>query len=556
MTQPPKLPSRPARPASRNQDVATIGAGFELVGPASSPRNGSASGSRAVAKAVSSSRVQALIGTTLDGRYTVESVLGEGGMGVVYLGRHTLIDKPVAIKALRSDLVEDVESTARFINEAQSASKIGSDHIIDISDFGMLPGGGAYFVMEYLKGRGLSDLITKHTKLPVARMLRIAKQVAEGLGAAHRAGIVHRDLKPDNVMLIERGGDPDFVKILDFGIAKVGSNAASRLTRAGTVFGTPQYMSPEQAAGLNVDHRADIYSLGIIMYEMLKGEPPFMDPNVMNILSHQMFRSPPPLRDASNGDEIPEPLEAIVRKCLAKKTDARYATMDELVADIRVFEAGSDPSAAIELAKNRNLFSDAPPSFPTGPKTMLTTSRTLPRIAKRKYAAWGLGAGLLIAAVGVAGFAFSSRPSEGVAVVPTADTATTVQVPLAIPARKRVQLKFEPKNATITLEDRLTVVPAVGAGAAVLDVAEGTSLRIVLTAPGHKERSILVPAIDELSIPPLEKEKPAAVASAKKAPVDGVKLLPKPNTCPPERWIESSGTCCRKKKVFNSCQDF
>jgi eukaryotic-like serine/threonine-protein kinase len=546
MTQPPKHQSR---------DAPTIGAGFEPMEPPPSGQN--ASGSRSVAKAVSSSRVQALIGTTLDGRYTVESVLGEGGMGVVYLGRHALIDKPVAIKALRTDLVEDVESTARFINEAQSASKIGSEHIIDISDFGMLPGGGAYFVMEYLKGRGLSELIAKHKRLPVPRMLHIVKQVAEGLGAAHRAGIVHRDLKPDNVMLIERGGDSDFVKILDFGIAKVGSSAASRLTRAGTVFGTPQYMSPEQAAGLNVDHRADIYSLGIIMYEMLKGDPPFTDPNVMNILSHQMFRTPPPLRDAE-GDDVPEALEAIVRKCLAKKTDARYASMDELVADIRVFEGGADPAAAIELAKDKHLFSDAPPSFPAGPKTLLTTSRTLPRIAKRKYAAWGLGAGLLIAGVGVAGFSLTSRRPEAVAAVPSdsVSSAPPSAITNAAPASRRVQLKFEPKNATLTLEDRKTVVPSVGAGAAVLDVQEGTSLRIVVSAPGYKETSILVPAIDELSIPPLEKEKqPAVMVSAKKTPVDGVKLLPKPAACPPERWVEATGTCCRKKKVFGGCQD-
>jgi eukaryotic-like serine/threonine-protein kinase len=475
-------------------------------------------------------------------------------MGVVYLGRHALIDKPVAIKALRSDLVSDSESTARFINEAQSASKIGSDHIIDISDFGVLPGGGAYFVMEYLKGRGLGDVIAKYQKLSVAQTLHIAKQVASGLGAAHRAGIVHRDLKPDNVMLIERGGDPAFVKILDFGIAKVGS-AASRLTRAGTVFGTPQYMSPEQAAGLNVDHRADIYSLGIILYEMLTGEPPFTDSNVMNILSHQMFRQPPPLRK-SDSDEIPEALESIVRKCLAKKTDTRYATMDELIQDIRVFEGGASPSAAIELAENKHKFSDPPQGFPSGPKTMLTTSRTLPRLANRKYAAWGLAAGLVIAGVGIGAFVSVSQrtPPVQAAVEPPSPVAA----PALAPTSHRVQLHFEPKNATLMLEDRKTLVPSVASGAAVLDVQEGTSLRLIVSAPGYKETSVLVPAIDELVIPPLEKERAQALSSAKRpgsGAVEGVKLMPKPSTCPAERWIEATGTCCKKRKVFNGCQD-
>lgn len=503
----------------------------------------------------SRSRVQALVGTTLDGRYIIQSVLGEGGMGVVYLGRHALIDKPVAIKALRSDLVEDGESTARFINEAQSASKIGSEHIIDISDFGVLPGGGAYFVMEYLKGRSLSALIAKHRTLPMKRALHLVKQLAEGLGAAHRAGIVHRDLKPDNVMLIDRSGDPDFVKILDFGIAKVGS-AASKLTVAGSVFGTPQYMSPEQAAGLNVDHRADIYSLGIILYEMLKGAPPFVDTNVMNILSHQMFRPPPPLRSGPD-DPIPEALESIVRKCLAKKTDARYATMDELAADIRIFEGGSSPTAAIELAQDRHRFSDAPPSFPLGPKTMLTTSRTLPRVARRKYAAWGLGVGIVVASIGAVIVSMATQRDQLQAVPPAETVVVQAQPATAQPVSKRVQLHFEPKHATVTLEDRKTIVPAVAPGSAVLDVQEGTPVHIVVTAPGYKETSLIVPATDELVIPPLEKVAVVLTqaTATKKTITSAETAKPKSPACPPDRWIEKTGTCCAKKAVFNRCQD-
>jgi eukaryotic-like serine/threonine-protein kinase len=278
-----------------------------------------------------------LTGQLIDGRYQIDYVLGVGSMGIVYGARHAAVGKLVAIKALRAHLASDAEAIQRFNAEATAATSIGNQHIVETFDFGRLPDGAAYMVMEYLEGRSLAELIEGWSPLPLERITKISVQIAEALNAAHLAGIVHRDLKPDNIFLCERENDVDFVKILDFGIAKFGVSQA-RLTQAGAVFGTPAYMSPEQALGKATDGRTDVYALGVMLYEMACGRVPFSGENAIVVLSMHANEEPEAL-SKRKPDVSPE-LEAIVNKCLSKDLDARYASMAELAADLARLAAG------------------------------------------------------------------------------------------------------------------------------------------------------------------------------------------------------------------------
>jgi serine/threonine-protein kinase len=282
--------------------------------------------------------VDPLLGRVIDGRYRVEAQIGEGGMGVVYLASHTVLGKKLALKVLRGEMAKDEDTVKRFMQEAQAATAIGQQNIVDISDFGQLPDGTTYFVMEHLAGQALTKLIKQGGSIPMVDAIRIVRQIASALGAAHQVGVVHRDLKPDNIMLINRGGNPYFVKVLDFGIAKVGG-AASKLTKTGMVFGTPHYMAPEQAAGQAVDQRTDVYALGVIMYEMFTGKVPFDADTFMAILSKHMFEAPiPPSQQFA--DVKLGAIEDVILKALAKKPEDRYQRMEELVEHLDTLASG------------------------------------------------------------------------------------------------------------------------------------------------------------------------------------------------------------------------
>ena len=281
-----------------------------------------------------------LIGQTIDERYRVEALLGEGGMGLVYRVTHTRLNKALAIKVLRRENTRDEEVLARFRREAESASAIGNQHIVDINDFGTLRDGSTYFVMECLEGMDLIEAMDVAHRMPEERALHIAAQICKALGAAHDAGIVHRDLKPENVFLTRRNDTADFVKVLDFGIAKV-ANGPKRLTRQGEVLGTPHYMSPEQCEGEDVDHRTDIYALGVLLYEMLTGHVPHDADTMMGILTKHLYEDPIPPK--VRVPQVSKELEQVILRCLDKRPEQRYQTMRELELDLERIQMGRRP---------------------------------------------------------------------------------------------------------------------------------------------------------------------------------------------------------------------
>lgn len=281
-------------------------------------------GATLVAGAASSLRQ--LVGRLIDERYRVLSEIGEGGMGVVFRGIHAFTQRPVAIKVLRAEFAADSESVARFLQEAQSASRIGHENIIEIYDVGVLPSGEPYFVMELLDGKGLADVV-RAGALPLDRAISVGLQTCRGLAAAHRIGIIHRDIKPENLFLAKRPQGDDLVKILDFGIAKILDREAN-LTKAGAILGTPQYMSPEQSSGAEADARSDLYAVGVILYEMVTGRQPFTGNTVMAILSKQLLDEPVPPSRLRQG--LWPDLEALILKALRKEPSARFQSAEEM----------------------------------------------------------------------------------------------------------------------------------------------------------------------------------------------------------------------------------
>lgn len=279
------------------------------------------------------------IGTIVADRYKLLRLLGMGGMGAVYLGEHTTLRKRVAVKFLRAELTQTAEIVARFEREAVAAATIDHPNVVAAHDFGKdgkEPNACFFLVMDYVDGTTLGALLESNTTLPPERVLGIAKDVGAALAAAHHKAIVHRDLKPDNIVLVQRDGAREVAKVIDFGIAKVSTISGSKengapLTQAGMVFGTPEYMAPEQALGVDVDHRADLYAFAVLLFEALAGRRPYVSDDVVSLLGMQLSAEIPMLSEVANNSTYAPALDSFFTKALAKKRDQRFASAQEMI---------------------------------------------------------------------------------------------------------------------------------------------------------------------------------------------------------------------------------
>jgi serine/threonine-protein kinase len=319
-----------------------------------------------------------LVGQTIGGRYRIERLLGEGGMGAVFEAEHTLMHKRVAVKVLHAEMSLMSEVVARFEREAMAAAHIEHPNVATATDFGKLDDGSFFLVLEFVEGQSLREAIKKGP-FPAPRAVRIARQIASALSRAHGLGIVHRDLKPENVMLVARDGDEDFVKVLDFGIAKVpvgdiapkSSAGEKALTQAGMIYGTPEYMPPEQALGEAVDRRADLYSLGVMLFEMLAGKRPFDDESKVKLLGMHITAPVPPLPAEV---QAPPDLEALIQKLLAKDPKDR---LQEAREAIEAFDQLVTPPPGAVSSGLLPLPSVSRPSLPEVSSPQIGTSPTV-----------------------------------------------------------------------------------------------------------------------------------------------------------------------------------
>ena len=315
-----------------------------------------------------------MVGHIVAGRFRVVRLLGKGGMGTVYEAEHTFIKKRVALKMLRPEITSNPEAVERFRREALATSTIGHDNIVTIDDFGILDDGQVYLTMEFLPGAPLNNVLQAEV-LPVPRVLDLILQSCHGLAAAHELNIVHRDMKPENVFLVEKGTK---VKILDFGIAKVtGAGENTNLTKTGAIFGTPNYMAPEQALGKKVDHRADIYAVGIMLYEMLTGRVPFQSESFLAVLTQHVTETPLPPSEVAPDRNVDAELEALVMKAIAKKPDDRYADMAAMILDLEraIARLAAQPVPAFNMSIPPTVVPGAMAVAPSTP-TMQPTNST------------------------------------------------------------------------------------------------------------------------------------------------------------------------------------
>jgi serine/threonine protein kinase len=332
---PPCIPEDATRPSLSQKDIQEKGASSSLSNRITT--GGSSSDGRGGGDL-------SLIGEILENQYKIISILGKGGMSVVYRASHVALNKTVAIKTMHAHLISDSNALARFKQEAQAASQLDHPNVINVYSFGTTSGDSPqpYIIMDYIEGDSLSDAIKKDGLPPVRATLTIFRQVACALEHAHSKGVIHRDLKPSNIMLLARDGT---VKIVDFGIAKLlpqEGEQSHRLTQTGEIFGSPAYMSPEQCMGLSVDKRSDIYALGCVLYEALTGKPPLQGNTVFETFNKHTTEIPAPLEVPGAEKALIDRLDAVVFRALEKQPDKRYQSMSAFESDLASIESELD----------------------------------------------------------------------------------------------------------------------------------------------------------------------------------------------------------------------
>jgi tRNA A-37 threonylcarbamoyl transferase component Bud32/tetratricopeptide (TPR) repeat protein len=307
-----------------------------------------------------------LVGTLFSDRYQILSLLGEGGTGLVYKARHILMNRHVAIKIIRSELLNNQTLINRFQQEAMAVSKLNHQNIVKVHDFGVTPEGAPFLVMDFIDGTSLAEMLINEGSLPSERALPIFLQACDALQHAHQVGIVHRDLKSSNLMICSENGKLDIVKVVDFGMAKLlrpdEDTQFQELTQTGDVFGSPLYMSPEQCRGQILDERSDIYSLGCVMYYAISGRPPCQGENVLDTLQRQINEKPQSL--LASKPDLPMALNQVILKALRKNPDDRYQTMRDMIMDVEAIADGRERILVSQQMSVVDAQQELPPDKP------------------------------------------------------------------------------------------------------------------------------------------------------------------------------------------------
>ncbi len=443
-----------------------------------------------------------LIGTKLSDRYEIISLIGEGGMGVVYKARQAVMDRFVAIKMLQAKLISDASSVKRFYHEAKAVSRLNQPNIISIFDFGVSPIGQPYLVMDYLEGTSVAEIIRKEGKVGVDRSIRIFSQTCDALEHAHEQGVVHRDLKPSNIMLIEKDDERDFVKVVDFGVAKLVSAAdeeSQRLTQTGEICGSPVYMSPEQCLGQLLDARSDIYSMGIMIYEALTGQLPLLGPNVVDTMSKHISEIPKSFADVRPDLYIPERLEAVVFKALQKNPSHRHQSMLELKQELisAIPQPARSQTLRTMVPKEPNQFRQNKSESKSLASTVIGTAIVVSSLSAAF--GWLAGTGLLAKMI-----PSLANPKHATRMTPTiarkqspVAPATTKDIPVskAIPLVKVPDLTHPAVDDTFAITAN-TVKPAVDTQA-----SNSTNGKQVSALPSNTSDSSLSKAVETISTP-------------------------------------------------------